>query len=137
MKWLKNDLDTNKNADFIFVFFHHPPYSSSIKRGSDIHLQNLFSGIFEKYGVDIVFNGHDHFYERAVVGNVVYVIAGGGGASLYEVGRNEWTQYSASIYHFTVMNISGGKLAFEAKTPDGKTFDSFTLTSKRARQHSE
>ncbi|MEW6201808.1 MAG: metallophosphoesterase family protein [bacterium] len=131
MKWLKKDLAANKDADFIFVFFHHPPYSSSVKRGSDPHLQKLFSGVFEKYGVNIVFNGHDHFYERALIGNVVYVITGGGGASLYEVGRSEWTKYSESVYHYTVINVSGGKLKLEAKTIDGKTIDSFTMTSKK------
>jgi 2',3'-cyclic-nucleotide 2'-phosphodiesterase (5'-nucleotidase family) len=136
MKWLKEDLKDHQDADFIFVTFHSPPYSFG-KHGSDLHIRELYSEIFEKNGVDVVFNGHNHDYERLVVGTVIYVVSGGGGATLYEVGRNEWTQYAASVYHFTVVNISGGKLTFDAKTPDGKTFDSFTLTSKRARQHSE
>ena len=136
MKWLKEDLKDHQDADFIFVTFHSPPYSSG-KHGSDLNIRKLYSEIFEKNGVDVVFNGHNHDYERLVVGKVIYVVSGGGGATLYEVGRNEWTQYAASVYHFTVVNISGGKLTFEAKRPNGKTFDSFTLTSKRARQHSE
>ena len=38
----------------------------------------------QRYGVDLVLNGHDHFYERSIDDNgVMYVIAGGGGAPLY------------------------------------------------------
>ena len=32
--------------------------------GSDSNVRNTWGPLFEKYGVDIVFDGHDHIYER-------------------------------------------------------------------------
>jgi hypothetical protein len=43
----------------------------------------------------MVFNGHDHNYERTVpIGGVTYIVTGGGGKRLYKAGRNVWTAFS-------------------------------------------
>lgn len=36
--------------------------------------------LFAKHGVEIVFNGHDHDYERSTVDGILYIVTGGGGA---------------------------------------------------------
>ena len=51
-------------------------------------------------GVDLVFSGHDHAYERtAPIGGVIYVVSGGGGKELYPAGKSEWTTFSHSVHH--------------------------------------
>ncbi len=129
-KWLINELNfisTDTTIHWIFINFHRPPYSSG-SHGSDIKVRNSWCPIFEKYRVDIVFCGHDHSYERTEkINGVIYVVCGGGGAPLYNVGRNDWTAYSEKTHHFCLINIKQKELILKAINPDGTVFDSLKL----------
>ena len=67
VQWLKRDLAANR-LPWTMVIFHHPPYSKG-GHNSDTEVQlkllreNL-TPILERYGVDLVMNGHSHGYER-------------------------------------------------------------------------
>lgn len=72
--WVTADLAAN-NSDWTLVIFHHPPYSKG-SHDSDSGPENLidkpqidmreqFNPIFEQYGVDLVYTGHSHVYERS------------------------------------------------------------------------
>lgn len=63
-----------------FVIFHHPVYSSDAYHGSGYGYETIYHPIFVEAGVDIVFNGHAHNYERIEKDGVVYLVLGGGGA---------------------------------------------------------
>ena len=74
-QWLINDLMTN-NRDWTVVIFHHPPYSKGTNHDSDDadsspidrpiwDMRNEFTPVFEEYGVDVVYSGHSHSYERS------------------------------------------------------------------------
>jgi 3',5'-cyclic AMP phosphodiesterase CpdA len=123
--WLINDLRTNKQP-FTIVFFHYPLYSSG-SHGSTKYLQWIWQPIFEIFDVDLVFNGHDHAYERALVNNVTYIVTGGGGAPLYDIGSNWWTQHSEKAYHYCYVTANQTTLAIETLHPDGSIIDSFKL----------
>lgn len=67
VQWLKRDLATNR-LPWTLVIFHHPPYSKG-SHDSDTEeqmrlLRENLTPIFERYGVDLVMNGHSHNYER-------------------------------------------------------------------------
>lgn len=124
--WLIHDL-RSRNTPYTIVFFHHPPYSSS-NHGNTTLLQRIWVPVFERYSVDIVFNGHDHNYERSIVNNVTYIVTGGGGSPLYDNGHSPWTVYSEKTFHYCLLTIDSSTLVFEAKKPDGSVFDSFILT---------
>ena len=90
--WLQNELATTTRR-WKFVFLHHSPYSCAngfASLGSDGDVRNNWGPLFEQYGVDIVFDGHDHIYERTSYLDdfggdglgTVYIMTGGGGASL-------------------------------------------------------
>jgi 3',5'-cyclic AMP phosphodiesterase CpdA len=123
--WLRKDLRTN-NQPFTIVFFHHPLYSSG-NHGSTLHLRWLWQPDFERFNVDIVFNGHDHSYERGQVNNVSYIVTGGGGGPLYDVGSNWWTIYSEKTYHYCLVTANQTQLTFQAIKPNGTIFDSFII----------
>lgn len=129
-KWLVNELSriaSDTTIDWIFVNLHRPPYSSG-SHGSAIDVRTTWCPIFEKYGVDIVFCGHNHSYERTKkINGVIYIICAGGGAPLYDISSNEWTEYSLKDYHFCLVTIKGKNLRLQAITPDGKKFDSLIL----------
>jgi hypothetical protein len=70
--WLEADLqDAVMNApDWIIALWHRPPYSKGLLHNSDvevaeIRMRQFVVPILENYGVDVVFNGHSHSYERS------------------------------------------------------------------------
>ncbi|MFO8033590.1 MAG: metallophosphoesterase [Candidatus Bipolaricaulota bacterium] len=66
-----------------FAILHHPVYSSDAIYGPGMEgLQNLFHPLFTELGVDIVFSGHAHNYERIERDGVTYLMVGGGGATV-------------------------------------------------------
>ncbi|MCF7890278.1 metallophosphoesterase family protein [Candidatus Bipolaricaulota bacterium] len=78
-EWLAKELKNNTKPITV-VIFHHPIYSSEYSEGVDAGLADSWGTLFEKHGVDLVFNGHVHSYERAIKNGVTYVVTGGGGA---------------------------------------------------------
>lgn len=68
-KWLIKDLEANKTKKWKIVLIHHPPYSmgshNSDTEAQLIKIRENLTPIFEKYGVDVVFSGHSHDYERS------------------------------------------------------------------------
>ena len=101
--WLQNDLATTSRR-WKFAFVHHAPYSCAnglASFGSIMAVRNSWGPLFEQYGVDIVFTGHDHIYERSryvddyLVGGssgsdglgTYYVMTGGGGATLDDAAK--------------------------------------------------
>lgn len=63
-KWLEKALAKGADCTWKFVCFHQPGFNSDAKYKTDTRMRVL-SPIFEDLGVDIVFNGHCHFYERS------------------------------------------------------------------------
>lgn len=64
VKWVENDIAAAKDATWKFVLFHHAGFFTS-KNHWDVEHMRLLSPVFEKNGVDIVFAGHKHNYQRS------------------------------------------------------------------------
>lgn len=133
-KFLEADLAAS-DALWNFVFLHKPVYSSRAPRKLDL------VPLFDRYGVDIVFNGDIHIYERTkplrndrIVGagaGTVYVTTGGGGRSNGTGGSSSFTAYSESSFHFTRVAIDGGALRLEMVRVDGRIRDTLTLAKSK------
>jgi PKD repeat protein len=126
--WLVNDLRST-TAEWIVVFTHYPAYSSGV-HGGDPTVQSRLVPLFEQYGVDMVFCGHDHIYERSYKNGIYYFVTGGGGAELYSWGQtpNPYRQFSKSAYHHITVDINGNTATIKARTNDGVAFDTVTIT---------
>ena len=61
--WLARDLAAAAHATWKFVIFHHPPFNSSRSHFNEQQMR-LITDIAEHRGVDIVFAGHVHNYQR-------------------------------------------------------------------------
>jgi hypothetical protein len=147
-EWLAQDLEAHKDASWILVFLHQPPYSSSDAHGDAPRVQQAFVPLFEQYGVDVVIGGHDHTYERSyplqggqpsqtdpanyTTGNgVLYVITGGGGQELYQLQSQQpsWSAARASIYHVVELNVTASRIEGRIVPTNGDTFaDRFVLS---------
>lgn len=68
--WLRQDL-ASTTATWIIAFWHHAPYSKgsadSDNASEAIEMRSDFNPILENGGVDLVFCGHSHNYERSVL----------------------------------------------------------------------
>ncbi len=69
-RWLKADLE-KANADWVIAFWHHPPYTKgshdSEKEKDMTEIRRFIMPIVESGGVDLVFTGHSHIYERSML----------------------------------------------------------------------
>jgi predicted phosphodiesterase len=107
------------------AFLHRSPYGSS-RHGGDENVREDLEPLFVKHGLDLVFAGHDHVYERTVpIRGVTYVVSGGGGRRLYPAGMERLTARSRSAHHAVLVRVDGTRLSLEATAPDGAVFDRF------------
>ncbi len=116
---------TQDSSKWVVVYFHRPPYSAG-GHGSDYDVRAAWCDILESYGVPIVFNGHNHFYQRSVpINGVTYIVTGGGGAPLYTPGSASWVAYSASCYHYVLVTVTDTVMSIKAiRATDGAVIDS-------------
>ena len=66
--FVENDLKkaaSNNNTDWIIVFYHRVAYTSPGMVGSIADFRNTYHPLFDKYGVDIVLQAHNHNYQRS------------------------------------------------------------------------
>ena len=61
--WIEKDLNASKQP-WKFVCFHAPAFHSSPQHGTEQKMR-LLEPVFEKCGVDVVFAGHVHNYQRS------------------------------------------------------------------------
>jgi tartrate-resistant acid phosphatase type 5 len=75
-QWLKAELAAS-TTPWQVVYFHHPPFSSGFHGPTD-----RMQWPFDEWGVDVVFSGHDHDYERLSVNGLTSFVNGIGGARI-------------------------------------------------------
>ncbi len=67
-QWLEQDLQQDHSM-WKIVYFHHPPFTmgthNSDTESDLIYIRKSIARLLEKYGVDLVINGHSHNYERS------------------------------------------------------------------------
>ncbi len=132
-KWLINDLKENADAEWKIVFFHHPLFRCHPTRGIEPQ-RWVWQEVFEEYGVDLVVNGHDHYYQRTyAIGNykgkpsrgIYYLLSGGGGAPNYPIVPKVHAANRRSVHHITVMDFQGDRIIGRAIDDEGNVFDAF------------
>jgi len=129
--WLASDLAATTQR-WKFVFFHQPAYTST---GSGVHnpetiLQTELQPLFVQHGVQVVFQGHNHFYERInPINGVHYITSGGGGRSIHS--PSTLAPYSAavngSVYSATEVDVAGGSLTLRQISAAGNQIDALQI----------
>jgi 3',5'-cyclic AMP phosphodiesterase CpdA len=127
LDWLENEL-ASSTLDWKILFFHHPLYSSGQTHGSALESRAILEPLFVKYGVSVVFSGHDHIYERIKPqeGGIVYWVSGAAGR--LRKGDVQTADMVAKGFdsdnHFMIVEISGDDLYYQAISRTGETVDS-------------
>ena len=128
--WLESTLRAS-TAKWKVAVFHHPIYSSGKTHGSALDLRRKLEPLFVKYGVQAVFSGHDHFYERTKpLQGVQYFVTGAGGA----VRRGDVdlkSPFRAASFdeanHFMQVEIDERQISFQAINNSDLVIDSGTI----------
>jgi predicted phosphodiesterase len=130
VEWLKKELE-DSNADWKIAYMHHPIYSSGERHGSEVDLRALIEPLLLQTGVDIVFAGHEHFYERLKPQKGIYYITQGGAAKLRRGNISDNSQMTAKGFDtdnsFTLVEIEGDTMFFETVSRRGAVVDSGTI----------
>ena len=127
LEWLEQDLQRARSASFRIVFFHHTGHGTRPERVEDREeVSRLFDGYFERGHVTLVFNAHDHNYVHASKNGIDYIVTGGGGAPLHELGPpNGDTIVQYKIHHYCRVTVSPERLEVAAIDSSGRPIDSF------------
>ncbi|WP_454879427.1 metallophosphoesterase [Sphingobacterium detergens] len=129
-KWLESVL-ASSTKKWNIVVMHHPVYSTAKSRDNTI-LRERFKPILEKYGVDLVLQGHDHTYARGSLGRKrpVYLLSVAG-PKMYESDSERWMDVAtAQTQLYQVIKFRANKLYFASYKLNGQLFDSFELSKK-------
>jgi hypothetical protein len=125
--WLRDEL-SKSDAKWKIPFFHHPLYSSGRKHGSEVDLRELVEPLFVEHGVDVVFSGHEHFYERLKPQKGIYYFTEGGSAKLREgnirVGSAITEKGFDSDNSFMLVEIDKDEIFFETISRAARLVDS-------------
>jgi 3',5'-cyclic AMP phosphodiesterase CpdA len=126
LAWIETALKDSTD-DWKICYFHHPLYSNAGRHGSDVELRVALEPLLVKYGVDVVFAGHDHVYERLKPQKgITHFVEGAGG----ELRRGDVKpKGSTAAYYdrdqtFMLVEIDGQEMRFQARTRTGTTVDS-------------
>lgn len=129
LDWLERQLQTS-GAAWKICYFHHPLYSDARAHGSDVDLRATLAPLFAKYGVNVVFAGHDHVYERLQPKDGIYyfVLGNSGQLRYHDLKRSsDLVAGFDTDRDFMLVEIAGDNLYFQTISRTGQTVDSGAL----------
>ena len=123
-QWLADKLDhVPGDVDFVFLMFHHPPYTSSsdAKAFGGAHsarpTEQALAKMLEERQTHarfriVVFSGHVHNYERHEHAGVTYFVSGGGAAHAYPIERAPGDPFQSKQvnYHYLLVAVDHQQL---------------------------
>ena len=125
IRWLEHELAESK-AEWKIGFFHHPLYTSGRYRNSSRGHRWALEPILVQYGVNVVFTGHEHIYQRSTIQNGIQYFVSGGAGSL-RLGDGSPASFVArnfdDDYHFMLIEVTDDALHFQAISRTGETID--------------
>jgi hypothetical protein len=119
-------------ATWHIVIFHRPAFTCTVAYSDDMGVRDHLVPLFELYGVDVVFQGHSHTYERYRVEDIYYIVTGGGGGPLYDLRPDlvpPLRQFGLTVHHHCTVDVDpqAGTLTLQAIDITGRVFDTLLL----------
>ena len=129
LAWVTDTLKTSKD-DWKICYFHHPLYSDGKTHGSSVDLRIVLEPLFVTYGVNVVFSGHDHIYERITPQKGITYFVSGSAGQLRKGDTKKSAMTAASFDQeesFMLVEVVDNDLAFQAISRTGATVDQGTI----------
>lgn len=135
--WLIEKLASD-TSEWKVAFFHHPPYSSGGKHGSDTKLREIVEPIFLRHGVQVVFAGHEHFYERVKPQKGIYYFISGSGGKLRRGDVKKGSKLTDKAYDrdmsFMLIEVDDDQMHFQVISRTGETVDAGVIVRPATRR---
>jgi calcineurin-like phosphoesterase family protein len=129
LAWLEESLKSSSD-EWKICYFHHPLYSDGGTHGSAVELRVVLEPLFLRYGVAVVFSGHEHFYERLAPQKGIHYFIEGAAGQLRR-GDIVRSEYKAAGFDqdqsFMLVEIAGADLSFQTISRTGRTVDSGSI----------
>ena len=126
LPWLQEGL-RRSSAPWKVVVGHHPIYASGVY-GNDPAAIRRLTPLFQRYGVALYINGHDHHYERShPIAGTTYLVVGGGGAPLRPVFPTAQTAVARSRFSFAELEATPSRLTIRGWDAQGELLDQAEL----------
>lgn len=132
MKWLEQQLQESQ-ALWKVAYFHHPLYSSGRRHGPELPLRKALEPILLAHGVQVVFAGHEHFYERLTPQNGIQHFITGAGGQLRKGNIRVQTQTAAGFDRdnsFMLVEVTDESMWFESVSRPGDIIDAGVIDRK-------
>jgi Calcineurin-like phosphoesterase len=129
LQWLESELQKSKKK-WKIAYFHHPLYNAGKHHGPDLDLRSRLVPLFTKYGVNAVFSGHEHVYERMRPENNIYYFVLGNSGKLMTHDLKSSAELERSLdtdRSFMLIEIDGDNLNFQVISRGGQTIDNGVL----------
>ena len=135
LQWMERALQDSRE-EWKISYFHHPLYSSAGRHGAAVDIRLRLEPLLTKYGVNVVFSGHDHIYERLKPQNgITYFVCGSGGQLRKgDLVRSPMTAAGFDRDQtFTLVEVGRDELHFETISRTGTTVDNGVIQRAAAR----
>lgn len=125
--FLKQAAAANQDAVWKVAAYHQAPYSEANHDGANtsdddvLFMRANWTKLMDKYGIDVVLNGHDHYYTRS------FQMYGGAAVNTEKV--SEVTDPKGTVY-FTLDSASGSKY-YKYNTAADHSFSAFGWQNKQ------
>ncbi|QAT48635.1 metallophosphoesterase family protein [Caproiciproducens sp. NJN-50] len=161
--FMKQAISANQNAKWKIVSFHQAPYSEANHDGATssdddvMFMRNNWTKLMDKYAVDVVLNGHDHYYTRSFQmyggspvntvktnkvtnpkGTVYFTLDSGSGSKYYKYNTTADHSFSAfgwqnNVPTYTYVSVTDGAISLSTYATSSDTpIDTYTITKSAA-----
>ena len=135
LEWFDQVLTENP-CRWTIVFAHHPVDACSGSRTANSSYSNAMKGLYERHGVDLVLQGHDHTYCRGqnlaeaganAINFPMYTVSVAG-PKMYDFDPETWSDHHGSdIQLYQRIAVHADTLTYKSYTADGELYDGFHL----------
>jgi acid phosphatase type 7 len=128
MEWLKEEL--KKSSTYKIIYLHKPLFPTTFGKGYCLDRyagdRDYLHDLFVKNGVNVVFSGHEHLYNRIEKDGIIYVTTGGGGSRLLT-----FDEEYGGFFHYIIAKRENGGYIFTVYDMSEYPKDKFSIKKMR------
>lgn len=128
--WFEKQLQSKDNAGWTIATAHHPLFTAG-QHGDTKKIIADWGPILKKGELDFFMCGHDHDLQHIEMPgwSTTFLLAGGGGAKIRPMKRNDRGPFTRSLYGFLHLKVTAETATGTFVTKDGEIPHQFTRSS--------